>query len=454
MTLPDGFTVRLRADVTRTDDLLLGGSPLRALRLTPRARALLDGDRLRVCDQASALVARRLLDGNLADPELAGPGPAADLLTVLVPVRDRAEQLDRALAALTPLTTIVVDDASHDPAAVARVAAAHGATVVALSVNVGPAGARNAGLAQVRTPYVAFVDSDVTVDAGTLRRLARHFADPTVALVGPRIVGRVRTARPRWFQRYDEHASSLTLGTRACSVRPGAAVGWLPSACLVARAAAIRPGFNDAMRVGEDVDLVWRTVAAGGVVRYAPEEIAGHDVRAGLGGWLGRKFVYGTGGAPLAARHGSAVAPAVLSVPMALAGAAALTRRRWSAPVVAVGLAVGVVSVNRRLPAHPGRRRTAAGLVARGFGWSVRQEAALLLRHWWPLTALALPSRTVRRMVLSALVVDAVVARREHPGAPYALVARRLDDLAYGAGLWAGAVRARSVRALLPRRPG
>ena len=55
---------------------------------------------------------------------------------------------------LSPLT------ASLEPHAVAQVAARHGAEVVPLAVNVGPAGARNAGLAAVRTPYVAFVDSD------------------------------------------------------------------------------------------------------------------------------------------------------------------------------------------------------------------------------------------------------------------------------------------------------
>jgi len=424
------------------------------MRLTSRARSLLDGGRLQVRDPASGAVARRLLDGNLADPVLTGPGVDAAEITVVVPVRDRPEQLARTLAALAPLRAIVVDDASRDPGTVGRVAGAHGATLVTLSDNLGPAGARNAGLARVRTPYVAFVDSDVTVDAATLRRLARHFQDPAVVLVGPRIAGRARGPRPRWFERYDEHASSLSLGRRACSVRPGAAVGWLPSACLVARADAVRPGFDPCLRVGEDVDLVWRSVAAGGVVRYEPEEVAHHDVRPGIGGWLGRKFVYGTGGAPLAARHGAHTAPAVLSLPMALAAAAALARRPWSAPVAAAGVAVGLVSVTRRLPAHRERRRLAATLVVRGFGWALRQESALLLRHWWPLTVAALPSRTVRRMAASALVVDAVVARTEHPGAPYALLARRLDDLAYGAGLWAGALRARSARPLLPRRPG
>jgi hypothetical protein len=34
------------------------------------------------------------------------------------------------------------------------------------------------------------------------------------------------------------------------------------------------------------------------------------------------------------------------------------------------------------------------------------------------------------------------------------LAGRRLDDLAYGAGLWWGALKARSPRVLMPRSPG
>ena len=74
------------------------------------------------------------------------------------------------------------------------------------------------------------------------------------------------------FERYDEQVSSLALGRRACSVWPGAAVGWLPSACLVARVDRLRAagGFAEDMRVGEDVDLVWRLAADGWRLRYEP----------------------------------------------------------------------------------------------------------------------------------------------------------------------------------------
>lgn len=451
--LPPGFEVRIRDDVRRLDDgrLLVGGSPLRAIRLSDRARALISDATVLVEDEISGRLATRLLAANVALPVLGDPCPA-DRVTVVIPVRDRPDQLDRALAALGgSLRCVVVDDASLAPASVAEVAHEHGAEVVTLSENVGPAGARNAGLRVVRTPYVAFVDSDVTVAAVTLLGLARHFADPGVAVVGPLVAGRVRSSRPRWFERYDERAGSLALGDTAGSVRPGSAVGWLPSACLVARVTALGDGFDAGLRVGEDVDLVWRMVDAGQTVRYDPSEVAHHDVRPTFRGWLGRKFVYGTGGATLASRHGDKGAPAVLSPEMALGAVAVLSRRWWSAPVAALVVGRGIRSLTRTLPESPERSRLAVALSARGLGWAVRQESALLLRHWWPATvALSLVSSRTRRLVGSALLVDLALGVADHPRAhPVVTIAgRRLDDLAYGAGLWSGCVRLWSFAAL------
>jgi len=460
-TLPHGFRVSLADDAAVLGDaaVLVGGSPLTALRLAPAARGRLDGGRLTVTDPVSAHLADRLLATNLARPDLAGVDQAAaGELSVVIPVRDRAVQLDRCLTALDGLTCIVVDDASREPAAVADVAARHGARLVPLATNVGPAGARNAGLALVDTPYVAFVDSDVQVTPAALLRLTRHLADPSVALVGPRVVGRSAGPSPRWYDRYEARASSLTLGRRASAVRPGAAVAWLPSACLVGRTAALGRGFDATMRVGEDVDLVWRLTDAGHRVRYDPEVTADHDTRASVRAWLGRKAFYGAGSADLAARHGNYVAPAVLSPVYALAAAALLTRRRRALPLAAAALVGGHRTVARALPAAPGAGPLAVRLAARGLGWAVRQESALLLRHWWPAAALAAGvSRTARRAVLTALAIDLAVTLHETdplPGRdlPAHLAARRLDDLAYGLGLWRGALRRRTLAPLRPRR--
>ncbi len=462
--LPDGFQVALdpKAQHCRAERLLVGGSPLTALRLSPIADAILEGDRVTVTDPNSAQLADRLIATNLGWPALTQlPTRSADEIVVVVPVRDRSEQLDRCLTALCPLTVVVVDDASHDPESVAAVVRRHGATLVPLGSNVGPAGARNAGLAQVTTPVVAFVDSDVQASSSALLLLARHLADPMVALVGPKVIGHSRSARPRWFERYDATASSLTLGDVPGSVRPGAAVAWLPGACLVARTCALGDGFAPELRVGEDVDLVWRLTGAGHRVRYEPRVTVLHDTRPTMRGWLGRKVLYGSSNAALAQRHGTHVAPAVLSPMMALAGAALLLRRGWSLPVAAAAIAASVRVVERVLPrpvTQGTRVRVAVRLCLRGAGWSVRQQSALLLRHWWPAAALGCAaSASVRRAVTTALVIDGCLAVAERacrtPRLPALLVARRLDDLAYGTGLWWGAVRLRSLAALRPRRP-
>lgn len=463
MTLPNGYTVRLDENLLLAAGgaVLVGGSPLTALRLSPRARSYVAAGSVTVTDAASAHLARRLLATNFGHPDLTttGPIPATDL-TVVIPVQDRPEQLDRALTALGDLHRIVVDDASHDPAAVAAVCARHGALCLPLDRNLGPAGARNAGLARARTPYVAFVDSDVQVTAQELLALCRHFADPEVALVGPRIEGRTTSAHPQWFERYDAQISSLTLGFRPSNVRPGAAVAWLPSACLVARIEAVAEGFDPTMRIGEDVDLVWRTITQGHLVRYDPAATARHDSRITIHAWLGRKFLYGSGGAALAARHGNKVAPAVLTPAQAVAATGLLLRRRWGLGVGAVVLARGALSVRSVLPHETGRATAAAGISARGLGWAVRQESALAVRHWWPATVVAaIWSRRVRRALVTALLIDSAIAtvesrRTAHRAGPVIVVAgRRLEDLAYGAGLWWGALRHRSAAALLPRQP-
>ena len=79
---------------------------------------------------------------------------------------------------------------------------------------------------------------------------------------------------------------------------------------------------------------------------------------------------------------------------------------------------------------------------------------ALFVRHWWPIAVLAsLFSSRIRRALLLSGVLDVVLEyRRTRPDLdPVRFgIARRLDDLAYGAGVWLSAIRGRSVLPLLP----
>ncbi|MBM6400075.1 mycofactocin biosynthesis glycosyltransferase MftF [Phycicoccus sonneratiae] len=453
--LPRGFRVRLAADTHRCDDgrTLFGGSSGRLVHLRPAALERLDErDALVVDDPTSARVARMLLDRGLAHPWWNGspPAPTTDV-TVVVPVLDRPGPLDRLLSGLGGVPAVVVDDGSRDPAALVEVCRRHDARYVRHPERRGPAAARNTGLRTVTSDVVAFVDSDVVLDAAALAALRRHLEDPAVALVAPRVLG-LDEGRGV-LARFEAARSSLDLGPSPARVHPHGRVSYVPSAVLLGRRDALGRGFDEALEVAEDVDLVWR-LAREHVVRYDPSVVVRHEHRTTTTAWLRRKAFYGSGAALLAARHGDAVAPAVLAPWAAVAAGAVLAQRRWSLPVALAATAFAERSLARRLRGSDRPHRAAVAVLAVGLHATLTQTAGLLVRHHWPVTAALAPfSRRARRAALVAAVVDGVLDHhrvRPDLDLPRYVALRRAEDLAYGAGLWWGCLRARSARALLP----
>ena len=523
--LPDGFAVRLDRRTRWLDGgaALLGFSPGRMLHLAPAARRLLDaGGDLVVRDDTGARLARRLLDAGVAHPVGTGglTGPSESEVTVVVPVRDRPDGLDRLLAAVADTApgvaeVIVVDDGSADPHAHRRVVEGSRlgcrARLVRHPRPRGPAAARNTGLAGASTGFVAFLDSDVVPQPGWLAPLRAHLADPAAVLAAPRIVG-LPGAGASWLDRYEGLRSSLDLGPDPGPIVPRTRVAYVPSAALLVRRAALGAGFDEGMRVAEDVDLVLRLHAAGCRLRYEPAALVAHEHRVRPLDWWTRKVFYGTGAAPLALRHPGSVPPMVLA-PWAVAvcllvgaqrrsgvlGAAAVTALAWwrmrctlapkapaaapkapvaapKAPVaspkapVAVQVCASTAPVAGRVSgsATPSARlrqpgRVAALLVGLGLVSAASQAAGLLVRHWWPVAAAgALVSRRVRRGVLVASVGEGLAdwyRHRPRPGQPGLdpgryLLAHRADDLGYGVGLWWGAYRDRTLAPLCPEVTG
>ncbi|MFC5230055.1 mycofactocin biosynthesis glycosyltransferase MftF [Pseudonocardia zijingensis] len=457
--LPRGVRVALDRHAIAVDDgtVLFGGAPPRMLRLSAAAAARLRDGELEVSDPTSAALARRLLDAGIAHP-VAAPAaaiPPASDVTVVVPVKDRVEGLTRLLAALPSGlgATIVVDDGSADAAGIRAAAERAGAVVVRHPEARGPAAARNAGLAAARTPLVAFLDSDVVPRPGWLDPLLAGFADPAVALVAPRIVA---LSAQGWLARYESVRSSLDLGADPALVVPKSRVAYVPSAAMVVRRDAAGAGFDERMHVAEDVDLVLRLHESGRRVRYEPASQVAHDHRTSLRAWWLRKAYYGTGAAPLSLRHPGSVPPMVLNTWSAAVAVLLLRARPWSL-LAAVAVAAGATEqLARKLPVRE-PRRIAARLIGLGAVGTVAQTADAVTRHYWPLSlAAALVSRRARRTVAAIAVVEGVVdwwRKRHHPdrpGLPGYLLARRLDDLAYGGGLWWGALRNRTSAPLRP----
>ena len=436
--LPAGFTLALDEDC-RYDDtgtVLWGGSPRRLMRLTPAGAEIVRrlGRGAAVDDHVSSLLARRLVEAGLAHPRPRPPDDRArPEIEVVVPVRDRATDLAALLEALGPaLRTTVVDDASHDGAAVAAVADGYGATVVRLPSNVGPAGARNAGLAATTAPVVAFVDSDCRISAAELAALADHLADPSVAAVAPR-VRPTRTGSV--VARYADGRSPLDLGARPATVGPEGRVTYVPAAALVVRRTALDAvgGFDSSLRYGEDVDLVWRLHDAGWSVRYEPRVVARHREPDSWSTWLMRRFHYGSSAGPLATRHGSRLAGPALAGLVAPVTLARRTRGKNLPPGVRLEVATSAPAT------------TALGVLR----WGVPL--------FGPLAMLRIHRPAVRAGIVVAAALPPLFEwwQRRPQLDPIRWTGLAVsDDLAYGAGVWFGCLRAKSVTPLLPRVRG
>jgi mycofactocin system glycosyltransferase len=455
----------------RFDDgsVVMGGSPLRLFRLSPRARALVErwSAGAAVGDGPSAgALARRLVSSGAF---VATPGPEGDDapsspserdVTVVVPVRDRTDQLNRLLGALAGVgAVVVVDDASADPAATEKVAARHGAFFIGLPSNVGPAGARNAGLAAARTPVVAFVDSDCVPAPGWLRPLLDHFRDPLIAAVSPRIMSAVRAeaanrTRAGAAARYAAARNPLDRGSRPAVVRPLSPVPFVPSAALLVRR-DLSDGselFDARRRGGEDVDLVWRLVEAGWDVRYVPESSVVHDGPDRVGSLLVRRAFYGTTAAALWRRHGDAVAPVNVSG-WSLAVWALLVRRRPAGALAAQAASIALLA--QRLT---GLVRDPVAVATRIAGGGTARGAlpglGEAVRAWSPLVMVGLLHRRTRRASALALLVPALRDWSADSGGLDPVrysVLHVADDLAYGAGVWVGCARERTAGPLVPR---
>lgn len=415
---------------------LAGGSPFRILRLSPKGSELLDrwiaGEAV---TEGRSLASRLVRSGVLHPRYDRSPFGPADV-TVVIPVRGPYPV--ELITALDGLRIIVVDDGSPEPVPGA----------VRHETPRGPGAARNTGWRLAETPLVAFLDADTLPQPGWLDPLLKHLADPDVAAAAPRVRS---AAGDSTLASYETTESPLDLGARPGPVRPASRISYVPTAALLVRTEALSElgGFDESMRFGEDVDLVWRLTEAH-QARYEPEAAVRHAPRADWPALLRQRFGYGSSAGPLGSRHGERVAPVRMSLWSMVTWLLVLLGRTRLAAVVTGAAAFLLV---RKLDAVGAPVTASVKLALRGNLGAARLLLQVCGRDWAPVAVpLLLCTRRGRRVLALVAARHLLDWRRERPALDplrFAL-ARIAEDAAYGCGVLRGAITARDGSALLP----
>lgn len=230
-------------------------------------------------------------------------GAKDDLVAIIVLNRDRRDLLMGCLAAIRRLTwpqlvLLVVDNASSDGSAKAVVERFPDIPVLGLEHNLGVAGGRNAGLAQVmqhhRPDFVLFIDDDTLLAPDSVDHLvAAARQDAQIGLVAPKAYRRpgertLISAGGMRFNPYigaawdvgggevDQGQYDTPHDVQAC---PGFA--FFVRLTLFERLGAFDENLNP--YGWEDVEFSLRAKAAGYRLVYAPQALVCH-----LGGRIGR----------------------------------------------------------------------------------------------------------------------------------------------------------------------
>ena len=432
-------------------DTVVAGSPLKIFRFSSAARSVLEAIEKRdEISVAATNTLHRLIDAGAIHPILESIKTSLQPsdVTVVIPVHN--EDVLRLNALISKLSAahevLLIDDGSTIP-----LADINGARVIRREVAGGPAAARNTAVDLVTSSITFFLDADTSLADDSWTKLLAHFEDSSVGVVAPRIASEPGTTL---LHRYEASESPLDLGSEPARIRKNSRVSYVPTAALMIRTDLLREhrGFDESLRYGEDVDLVWRLLEADVVCRYEPAVTVHHSPRASLLDAWKQRVSYGSAAAPLDQRHRGAATP--------------LRINRWSAGAWGtlasgyplIGLIIGAastVALERKISSQPDSRQLALRLAGRGNIHAGRMIAQAVTRTWWPIALLlSLCSRRARRVTCAAILLPSLMTwfAKKPKVDPVSYCALKLaDDVAYGTGVWKGVIATRDLGALTPK---
>ena len=213
-------------------------------------------------------------------------------ISVVVPVYNGATTIGPcldSLLALQPLPAsreiIVVDNNSTDatPHVLARYDEA--ITVVREAVR-GPAAARNRGIDSARGAIIAFTDADCTVEPQWLDELVRPLEDPTVGVVGGRILARRGANR---IERFGDTIHDHRMAIEVFAPPYAITMNWASRRQVLIEAGL----FDEAFIRCEDVDLSQRIVQRNYRIVYAHDAVVRHRNERSLAGLMREGYQHG-----------------------------------------------------------------------------------------------------------------------------------------------------------------
>ena len=274
---------------------------------------------------------------------------AAPAVTVIIPHLRNRPMLDACLDALrettfTDFAVLVVDNGGKESDLAGIEHDRPDISVLRLPANAGYAGGCNAGLRQLSSPYVFFLNDDTVVEPDWLGHLVEAAeCDSAVVALQPKILSLPERRKGRRVFDYAGAAGGLIdrLGYPYCLGRSFGRreedrgqydqprdIFWASGVALFARRDVIvkQGGFEAGFFMHmEEIDLCWRMLLAGYKVRSMPQSVVWHEGGASLQEGSPLKIYYNHRNALLTLlRNRSAVPLALLLPPRLMLEAAAM----------------------------------------------------------------------------------------------------------------------------------
>jgi glycosyltransferase involved in cell wall biosynthesis len=226
---------------------------------------------------------------------------SAPAVSVIVPVYNGASTIAACITSLLAQAfpseqyeLLVVDNASTD--ATPSIVRSFGERVHLLSETTrGASAARNRGILAARGTNIAFTDADCVVEPQWLGAIVKPLGDPTIGIVGGRILSLVDANRiERFGERIHDHQMAIE------SEQPYViSMNWASPATVLRETGL----FDVALLRAQDVDFSWRIHRAGFRLVYSPDAVVRHHNEKTLWGLMHEGYVHGVSGVRLMQKH-------------------------------------------------------------------------------------------------------------------------------------------------------